>query len=227
MILLSVSALFCPLSVGWLRWLFSLFLSVYRVSRSFIISELYIRFGPSLRCIAHRLLRVSRFVVCYIAVPSFLCLCVCRPPVTSVIVRPPHHLCSALPSFTASVAVAVVSVGASSSEITSPSIHVYALHPFLLYFLILLSQVGLPLAVSASAYPVVLPLPHQVWLIDAFGFHLYLSTFLRSVYAIHSRTLSFNIPSVSSSSPSHSPFLPATMSPVSLKFTLFPLFRFR
>jgi len=87
LILLSVYVsmlLFCTPSVGWLRWLFSFYVCA---SRSFIIIQLYIR---SLLTV-HRLRRVSRFVVCYITVPSVLCLC--HPPVTSIIVRLPHHLC--------------------------------------------------------------------------------------------------------------------------------------
>ena len=47
--------------------------------------------GLTLILTVHRLRRVSRDVVCYITVPSVLCLC--PPPVTSIIVRPPHHLC--------------------------------------------------------------------------------------------------------------------------------------
>ena len=156
-----------------------------------------------------------------LSVLSFLCLR--RPPVASVIVivRPPHHLCGSPPSFTASVTV--VSVGASSSEITSTSMsvsvcnqainqilkaphehktsHIPAqphgqqtprreaslfIRSFLPYFL-LISQVGPPLAVSASAYPV-LPLLHQVvWLMPS-GFCL---SSISALCVCHSRTLSY------------------------------------
>ena len=123
LILLSVSVsmlLFCtPSVVCRLRlatfWLFSLFVCA---SRSFIISQLYIR---SLLTV-HRLRRVSRFVVCYITVPSVLCLC--HPPVTSIIVRPPHHLFAFVVPFSFTASVAIVSVGPSSSEVTSPSMSV-------------------------------------------------------------------------------------------------------
>ena len=79
------------------------------------------------------------------------------------------------------------------------------------------SQVGLPLAVSASAYPV-LPLLHQVWLMPS-GFRL-------SIYALcvcHSRILSY-IPSAAP--PPHIVLfypLRCFLYLVSLKITLFPL----
>ena len=80
----------CTPSVGWLRWLFS-FLSVHRgrLLLCFI-------FGPSLRCIAS-VVCLGSLSATSRAVPSVLCLC--HPPVTSIIVRPPHHLCLCGSSF--------------------------------------------------------------------------------------------------------------------------------
>jgi len=180
----SVSlSLLCTPSVSWLCWLFS-FLSAHHGRLSFIISKLYIR---SLLTV-HRLRRVSRsrFVVCYIAVPSVLCLC--RPLVTSIIDRPPHHLCgSAGPlSFTASIAV--VSVGASSFEVTSPPMSVCSSSvPSLCssFFLGGTSTRGIRLCLSRS-----IPLLHQVWLMPS-GFRLSIS----ALCVCRSRTLSY-IPSV-------------------------------
>ena len=116
LILLSVSVsmlLFCTPSVGWLRWLFS-FLSVHR-GRLLLVSFIS---GPSLRCIASVVCLGSLYdIVCYITVPSVLCLC--HPPVTSIIVRPPHHLCLCGSTFVYCLRRRCV----CQAEVTSPGLY--------------------------------------------------------------------------------------------------------
>jgi len=172
------------------------------------------RFGPSLRCIAS-FVCLGSLSATSLSLPFSVSVALLSPLLSSA--RPtPYHLCGS--AFVYCLHRRCVCRGASSSEITSPSMSVCALHPFpfLPYFL-LFFQVGLPLAVSASAYPV-LPLLHQVWLMSS-GFRLSIST----LCVCHSRTLSY-IPSAAP--PPHIVlFYPYDVSPVSLKFTLFPLFR--
>jgi len=159
------------------------FFSVF-ASRSFVISQLYIR---SLLTV-HRLLRVSRFVVCYIAaVPSVLCLC--RPPVASVIVRPPNHLCGS--AFVYCLRRRCLSEHLVLRLSQLPCL--YALHPFpflpLIFLFFLRWDLHSRYAPLLIPFYRILPLLHQVWLMPS-GFRLSIS----ALCVCHSRTLSY-IPS--------------------------------
>ena len=171
--------LFCAPSVGWLRWLFS-FLSVHR-GRLLLVSFI---FGPSLRCIAS-VVCLGSLSAASLSLPFSLSLSPsCHFYYLLSSARPTTFAFAAPLSFTASSPLCL------SGHLVLRLPHlpcVYALHPFLLYFFIF-SQVGLPLAVSACAYPV-LPLLHQVWLLPS-DFRLSIS----SLCVCHSRIL-FYIPS--------------------------------